>query len=76
MRQIFIPVNIDNRGRIYCKVDYLNYQGTELAKGLLLFSAEEEVKLSDSKAIMFLKIYGANCFGSLNSFKSIKAKAD
>jgi len=40
--EFFIPVRIDNRGRIYCMADYLNYQGIELAKSLLLFSKGEK----------------------------------
>jgi len=35
--EFYIPVRIDNRGRVYCLVDYLNYQGIKLAKALLLF---------------------------------------
>lgn len=62
--EFFIPVRLDNRGRVYCMVDYLNYQGIELAKSLLLFSQEVKINLSDTKAISFLKIYGANCFGN------------
>jgi DNA-directed RNA polymerase len=45
-------------------VEYLNYQNTDLAKSLLLFSKEEKINLSDNIAIEFLKIYGANCFGN------------
>jgi DNA-directed RNA polymerase len=44
--------------------EYLNYQGIELAKSLLLFSIEEKVYLNDEIAINYLKIYGANCFGN------------
>lgn len=32
----YIPVRIDNRGRLYCHSDYFNYQSIGLAKGLLL----------------------------------------
>ena len=46
--EFFIPVRIDNRGRIYCIADKLNYQGTELAKALLLFSQGETIKKCDT----------------------------
>jgi DNA-directed RNA polymerase len=64
VNEFFIPVRLDNRGRVYCVVDYLNYQGIELAKSLLLFSKEEKIFLSDITAINYLKIYGANCYGN------------
>ena len=62
--EFFIPVRIDNRGRVYCMADYLNYQGTELAKSLLLFSKGEKIFKEDKDSINFLKIFGANCFGN------------
>ena len=62
--EFFIPVRIDNRGRIYCIADKLNYQGTELAKALLLFSQGETIKKCDTESIDYLKIFGANCFGN------------
>jgi DNA-directed RNA polymerase len=61
--EFYLPVRLDYRGRIYCVVEYLNYQGTELAKALLKFSKEEKVYLKDIRSIEFLKIFGANCFG-------------
>jgi len=62
--EFFIPIRMDNRGRIYCISNYLNYQSIELAKALLLFSRGEEILKSDNNAIKFLKIFGANCFGN------------
>lgn len=59
----YIPVRLDYRGRLYCMSEYLNYQSIDLAKGLLSFSEEESVSLSDTKAIDYLKIFGANCYG-------------
>ena len=62
--EFFIPVRIDNRGRIYCMVDYLNYQGIELSKALLLFSKGEIINKCDKQSIDYLKIFGGNCFGN------------
>ena len=45
--EFYIPVRIDNRGRVYCMVDYLHYQGIELAKSLLLFSRGEKINKCD-----------------------------
>jgi len=54
---------MDFRGRIYCSSEYLNYQSTELAKSLLLFSKGEKILKNDLNSINYLKGYGANCFG-------------
>ena len=32
---IYFPVRLEYRGRLYCTTEYLNYQGINLAKGLL-----------------------------------------
>ena len=60
----YFPVRLDYRGRMYCVTEYLNYQGIELAKGLLQFSVGEKVHLNDKLAISYLKIFGTNCFGN------------
>ena len=41
--EFYIPTRIDNRGRLYANTDYLNYQSSELAKSLLLFSEGEKI---------------------------------
>jgi len=51
--EFYIPVRIDYRGRLYCVADYLNYQSTELAKALLLFSKGEQINKNDNSAINF-----------------------
>jgi len=68
----YLPVILDYRGRLNCVTEYLNYQGIELAKGLLQFSIEEKVYLSDDFAINYLKIFGANCFGNKLEKQSFK----
>lgn len=54
---------MDFRGRIYPRVTYLNYQGSELAKSLLLFAHPGCIKRNDRQAIEYLKSYGAVCYG-------------
>nr|QWO71374.1 RNA polymerase [Termitomyces sp. DKA64] len=68
----YLPVRLDYRGRLYCMVDYLNYQGIELAKCLLEFSIGEKIYLTHEHAIKYLKIFGANCFGNKIEKKSFK----
>jgi DNA-directed RNA polymerase len=70
LSEFFIPVRIDNRGRVYCESDYLNYQSIDLARALLLFSKSEKIFKHDSKSIDYLKIFGANCFGNKLNKKS------
>lgn len=62
--EFFIPTNLDFRGRLYCVSQYLNYQSTELAKSLLLFSKGEKLYKSDKASINYLKAYGTNCYGN------------
>lgn len=61
--EIFIPIRMDYRGRIYCESGYLNYQGTDLAKSLLLFAKGEKILKSDIDSINSLKILGAILLG-------------
>lgn len=58
---IYFPVYLDWRGRLYCQVDYLSFQGCELAKSLLEFANGEII--GDIKSNYYFKIYGANCYG-------------
>jgi DNA-dependent RNA polymerase len=64
VKEFFIPVRIDYRGRIYCNSSFLNYQGNELAKSLLMFSKGEKINKNNWQSVNYLKIYGANCFGN------------
>jgi DNA-directed RNA polymerase len=59
----YIPVQLDFRGRFNCQVEYLNYQSNSLAKSLLLFSKSEKINKNNQKAISYLKLHGAICFG-------------
>jgi DNA-directed RNA polymerase len=51
IHRFYIPVRMDNRGRVYCMSSYLNYQSIDLAKALLLFSNGESICKTDTVAI-------------------------
>lgn len=64
VNEFFIPTRIDFRGRIYCMSEYLNYQSTELAKALLLFSKPGKIHKTNIDCIKYLKIFGVNSYGN------------
>lgn len=70
LSKFYLPTRIDNRGRMVCVSEYLNYQSTELAKSLLLFSKGEKLMKRDKVAIDYFKAYGANCYGNKLDKKS------
>lgn len=73
--EFFFINRIDNRGRLYCVTEYLNYQSTELAKGLLLFSKPSPIyRFGNEMALIYFKAYGGNCFGNKIDKLSIKDK--
>lgn len=70
VKEFYLPVRLDNRGRMNCISQYLNYQSNELAKSLLMFSKGEKMYKNDNLAINYFKAYGANCFGNKLDKKS------
>lgn len=70
LNEFYLPVRIDYRGRMNCISQYLNYQSTELAKSLLLFSKGEKLMKDDSIGISYFKAYGGNCYGNKLDKKS------
>jgi DNA-directed RNA polymerase len=73
---IYFPVRLDQRGRLYCSPNFLNYQSNELSKSLLLFSEPGIINRDNMDSIKYLKVYGANCFGGKISKLSIESKLE
>lgn len=69
--KIYFPVRLDQRTRIYCKTDYLDYQKNDLAKGLISFANPGTITKYDIEIIKYFKAYGANMFGNNLDKKSI-----
>jgi DNA-directed RNA polymerase, mitochondrial len=56
--RIYFPCSLDFRGRIYPLTHYLNPQGDDLSKSLLMFA---EAKPLGEDGAFWLAIHGANC---------------
>nr|QWO71463.1 RNA polymerase [Termitomyces sp. T99] len=61
-QEFYLPVFVDFRGRIYPLSNYLNYQGGDLARSLILFADCYSEKLNET-GIECLNIYLANLAG-------------
>lgn len=58
---IYFPYQLDFRGRIYALPQFLNPQGSDLAKGLLTFATSKP--LGTQEAADWLAVHVANCHG-------------
>lgn len=58
--EIYFPLFIDWRGRIYSKTSSFSYQGSDLSKSLFLFKKGETI---NQEGVNKLKLYAANCYG-------------
>ena len=59
MEEFFQAIEFDYRGRIYYREPFLNYQGSDMARGLMMFSRGKPL---DEKGLQALKIHTANSF--------------
>lgn len=59
--QFFFTISLDWRGRLYSESTYLNFQGNDLSKALILF---KNGKIINTEGVHYLKIYGANLYGN------------
>jgi DNA-directed RNA polymerase, mitochondrial len=59
--EIYFPYQLDFRGRVYATPNFLNPQGCDLSKSLLLFSKGK--RITSDRGINWLAIHGANVFG-------------
>ena len=71
---IYFPVKLDHRGRLYCIPPYFNYQSSDLAKALILFSKPGIISKDNLDSIKYLKAFGVNCFGGEISKGSLEGK--
>ena len=75
--KIYFPLRLDQTGRIYCSPSYLNYQSNELSKALLLFAEPGIINKNNVDSIIYLKAYGANCYGGvISKTSSINTKLE
>lgn len=58
---IYFPMQLDFRGRVYSVPAFLNPQGSDFQKALLLFA--EGKPIQDEEQLEWLAVHGANCYG-------------
>jgi len=59
--ELFLPCQLDSRGRIYYRPPYLNPQGNDLSRALLQFSYYNYMQTDEH--VNWLRVHGANVYG-------------
>jgi DNA-directed RNA polymerase, mitochondrial len=57
---LYFPIQLDFRGRLYCVPEVLNWQGSDLCRGVLTFAERKPLGWA---GLRWLRIHGANVFG-------------
>ncbi|UKJ88339.2 DNA-directed RNA polymerase precursor [Theileria orientalis] len=60
-KKLYVPLNIDFRGRMYPLSPYLNHMNDDLCRSLLLFSERRQM---GERGLFWLKIHISNMFGN------------
>jgi DNA-directed RNA polymerase len=63
-KEFYFPTFLDSRGRLYYHGDFLNPQGADLSKALLLFAEGKPIEEP-----FFYFVHGANCYGIKGSYR-------
>lgn len=63
--KIYFPYQLDFRGRMYAVPQFLNPQGSDVARGLLSFA--DGIPITEPEHVSALALHGANCFGMRGS---------
>tara|TARA_Y100000593_G_scaffold71769_1_gene131810 strand:+ start:5702 stop:8074 length:2373 start_codon:yes stop_codon:yes gene_type:complete len=59
--ELYFPVSLDFRGRIYYRPPYLNPQSNDVSRSLLLFA--NKTPITNEKELNWLRVHGANLYG-------------
>ena len=66
--QLFFPMSLDWRGRYYYRPPYLNPQGNDVSRSLLLFANPQPIETEADAD--WLRIHGANLYGLKSNFQT------
>ena len=67
--EFFQYTELDYRGRAYSAEGHLNYQGSDIARGLMLFA---EQKIVTDRGLHWMAIYTANCYNRSYTLEELK----
>ena len=68
-KEIFFPTSMDFRGRFYYRPPYLNPQGNDVSRSLLLFAKSKPI--TEENHLSWLRIHGANLYGLKSDWQTL-----